>query len=299
MVEGLGFKLDVTDANTRAGADLEAVRAILNADIDHEIRALLVAHTETSTGIRTDLADLRRALDDADHPALFVVDAIASLGTEELPVRELGIDVVITASQKGLMMPPGLSFCGVSERALERSLEVHEPSSYWAWPARIAVTAPYRRFGGTPPEQHMFAAQVALDLIDEEGGIAAVIARHARLADAVRATVAVWCEAGALEFNAINTDERSNAVTAIRTVEGIDSELIRSTCRDRLNITIGGGMLDMAEGRGFRIGHLGDLNEPMILGALGGIETAMRQLGVPHGRGGLDAAIDSLAESGV
>ena len=114
----------------------------------------------------------------------------------------------------------------------------------------------------------MFAAQVALDLIAEEGGIGSVIARHARIADAVRAAVSVWCEAGAMEFNAINEDERANAVTAIRTADGVDSELIRATCRDRFNVTIGGGMLDMADGRGFRIGHLGDLNEPMILDAV-------------------------------
>ena len=297
MVQGLGFKLDLTQANFRTATDVDAVRSVLAMDVDHEIQALLVAQTETSTGVRSDLGALCGALDEVGHPALLIVDAIASLGTEELPLGPLGVDVMITASQKGLMMPPGLSFCGISEKAFQRSLELHEPSSYWAWPSRLHQALPYRRFGGTPPIQAMFAAQVALDLIAEEGGIGSVIARHARIADAVRAAVSVWCEAGGMEFNAINEDERANAVTAIRTADGVDSELIRATCRDRFNVTIGGGMLDMADGRGFRIGHLGDLNEPMILGALGGIETALRFLGVPHGRGGLDAAITTLSES--
>ncbi|MDG2261176.1 MAG: aminotransferase class V-fold PLP-dependent enzyme, partial [Actinomycetota bacterium] len=236
-------------------------------------------------------------LDEFDHPALIVVDAIASLGTEVLPVRELGLDVVISASQKGLMMPPGLSFAAVSDRALEIAQEIHEEGSYWAWPSRLDVSAPYRRYGGTPPEQAVFAMQVALDMIDEEGGVEGVIARHERLADAARAAFTVWSEGGALEFNAIHKDERANAVTALRLADGIDGELLRAMCRDRFSVTIGGGMLDMADGRGIRIGHLGDLNEPMILGALAGVETAMRVLGIPLGAGALDAAMASLASS--
>jgi alanine-glyoxylate transaminase/serine-glyoxylate transaminase/serine-pyruvate transaminase len=297
MVEGLGFKLQTTPARIREGADVEAVRDALGADADHEIKALLIAHTETSTGVRTDLAPLRAALDEFDHPALIVVDAIASLGTEVLPVRELGLDVVISASQKGLMMPPGLSFAAVSDRALEIAQEIHEEGSYWAWPSRLDVSAPYRRYGGTPPEQAVFAMQVALDMIDEEGGVEGVIARHERLADAARAAFTVWSEGGALEFNAIHKDERANAVTALRLADGIDGELLRAMCRDRFSVTIGGGMLDMADGRGIRIGHLGDLNEPMILGALAGVETAMRVLGIPLGAGALDAAMASLASS--
>ncbi len=295
MVEGLGFKLQTTPTRIRTGADIEAVRAALSADPDHEIKALLIAHTETSTGVRTDLAELRAALDAASHPALLVVDAIASLGTEAIPVKELGIDVVISASQKGLMMPPGMSFCAISNRALAVSEEVHEPSSYWAWPGRLDASFPYRRFGGTPPMQAVYAAQVALDLIEEEGGVDGIVARHARLASAVRSAVTVWAEAGSLEFNAVNPHERANAVTAIRLAPGFDGEAICTTARDRFSVVIGGGMLDMAEGRGIRIGHLGDLNEPMVLGAIGGIELAMRHLGIPIGAGAMDAAIADLA----
>ena len=296
MVEGLGFKLSVTPADIRRGVDVAAVRDALAADTDHEIVAVLVAHTETSTGIRTDLGQLRDALDAVDHPALLVIDAIASLGTETIDVEAHGVDVIIAASQKGLMLPPGLSFCGISERAYERSLEYHEASSYWAWPSRLDESAPYRRFGGTPPEQAVFATNVALDLIEEEGGIDAVIARHARLADAVRAAVEVWGQNGAMEFNVLDPAARANAVTAVRLAEGIDGDELCTVARERFGVAIGGGMLDMAEGRGIRIGHLGDLDEPMILGALAGAEVAMRHVGIDVGSGALDAAIASLAD---
>ena len=262
------------------------------ADSDHRIKGVYVVHTETSTGTVTDLAAVRAAIDAAEHPALYVVDAIGSAGSEHIRMRDWEIDVVVTASQKGLMMPPGLGLCALSERAVERSRAVATPRVHYAWEARLETEYVYQRFGGTPPEQHIYALRVALDMIAEEGGIDAAVGRHHRLAAAVHAAVEGWGTGGPWELNVPDPSHRASAVSCVRTGE-IDSVTLVEAARDRFHVSLGVGVLDMA-GHAFRMGHVGDLNEPMILGALGGIETAMTVLGLPHGDG-LPAAVASLA----
>lgn len=292
MAEQLGYETVLTPMDLRRAPDPKHIHDALAADTDHRIKAVFVAQTETSTGTVADIAAVRRAIDDVGHPALFVVDAIGSFGSEPLPMAELGVDVVAAASQKALMMPPGLSFCAVSERALAVATANPQPRWYWAWPPRLNREAVYFRFAGTPPVQHMYALRAALDLIAAEGGIDAVAARHRRLAEAVHACVDAWGTAGPWEINATEPSERAAAVTCIRTGDIDATELVR-TARDRFHVSMGGGMLEL-RGRAIRIGHLGDLNEPMLLGALGGIEVAMEALGHPHGPG-IAAAAAHLA----
>jgi alanine-glyoxylate transaminase/serine-glyoxylate transaminase/serine-pyruvate transaminase len=276
----------------RRAPDPSLVFNALDADVGHEIKAVFVAQTETSTGTVADIAAFRAAIDQAQHPALFVVDAIGSFGSEPLPMHEWGVDVVVAASQKALMMPPGLAFCAVSERALAVAEQEPTKSWYWRWTPRLNMDYTYWRFAGTPPIQHMFALRAALDLIAAEGGLAHVVARHRRMRDAVHRCVEAWGSEGPWELNATEPSERSAAVTCVRT-GSIDANAFRITARDHYHVSSGGGMLELA-GHAFRIGHLGDLNEPMLLGALGGFEVAMHSLNLPHGPG-LAAAAASLA----
>ncbi len=289
----LGYDATITPiADLRRAPEPEVVHEALVADRGHRVKAVCVAQTETSTGSVVDVAAFREAIDEADHPAFFVVDAIGSFATEPMHMREWKVDVVLAASQKALMMPPGLAFCAFSERALDRARERPTPSAYWAWPPRMNQERSYMRFGGTPPEQHIYALRAAMDLIEEEGGIDAVVARHRAYAEAVHACVEAWGKEGPWELNVVDPAERAAAVTCVRTGD-IDAEEIRSVSRDRFGVSVGAGMLDLM-GRAFRIGHLGDLNEPMLLGALGGIEAAMDHLGHPHGPG-VAAAVAALA----
>ncbi|RMH82509.1 MAG: aminotransferase class V-fold PLP-dependent enzyme [Actinomyces sp.] len=299
MGRDLGYEIETTPVDLRRPPSPDAIGEILARDLadnppPRRIRAVLVAHTETSTGTRADLGAIRRAIDAAGHDALFVVDAIASLGTDPLSMTDDGIDVVLAASQKGLMMPPGLSLCGLSERAIERSHEVATPRAYWSWPSRLDRSALYLRFGGTPPEQHLYALRAALDLIAGEGGLDAVHRRHRRFAGAVHAAVTGWASDGPWEINAVDPASRSAAVTCIRTGD-LDADALIRTSRDRLGVSLGSGMLELA-GRAFRFAHMGDLNEPMLLGALGGVEVAMTALGFPHGDG-LGPAVAHLGAS--
>jgi alanine-glyoxylate transaminase/serine-glyoxylate transaminase/serine-pyruvate transaminase len=294
MAEDLGVRTERLELDWRRAVDPAVVADRLAADHDHEIAAVLLVHTDTATGITSDLAAIRAAVDATGHPALFVVDAVASLAISPVPMDELRLDAVLAASQKGLMMPPGMAFIAVSRRAVEAAMAGGQPSSYWSWRQRLGGDG-YVRFGGTPPEQHLFALDVALQRIEGEG-LDAVIARHRRLASAVRRAVEVWSEEGAIGFQAVVPEERSDAVTCIRTAEGIDADRIRSMAGERFSVTLGAGLGPLA-GRAFRIGHLGDLNEPMILGALGGVEAALLACDVPIGRGGVSAAAELLAST--
>ena len=297
MARDLGYEVVSTAPDLRQPTDPAEIAEILGADTAHRIRNVCVVHTETSTGAVTDLAAVRAAIDDTGHPALYVVDGVCSLGTEPLRMREWGIDVVVAASQKGLMMPPGLSFCALSERALERNRSAETPRFHLAWEPRLEEGHVYKRFGGTPPEQHMFALRAALDMIAETGGIDASVARHRRWAAAVHAAVDGWSSGGPWEINIAEPKHRASSITCVRTGNIAAGPLIE-TARDRFNVSVGSGMMTEMEGRAFRIGHLGDLNEPMLLGALGGLETAMQVLGLPHGHG-LPAAVASLAATSV
>mgnify|MGYP002839651825 FL=1 len=294
MCEAQGLEVHWFDTGLRHGVDPEALTEVLSTEAGRNIRGVLVAHTETSTGVTSDLRAIRKVLTDLDHSALLVVDSIASFGCTPLEVDELGVDACLAVSQKGLMMPVGLAFTGISDRAVEAAYANNRHRFYWDWRRRLEAEG-YRMFCGTPPIHHVFGLAESLTMIKEEGGIDAVTDRHHRLAEAVRRAVSEWAAAGEVQFNALNEKERSNSVTCVRLAEGHDSEKVIKVARERFNLTMGRGIGPLA-GKAFRIGHLGDLNEPMILGALGAVEGSLRVCRVPIGQGGLQAATQYLAD---
>lgn len=274
--------------------DPAAIEQMLRDDKAHRIAAVLVVHTDTSSGITSDLAAVRRAIDAAKHPALFVVDLVASLAAAPFEMDTLGVDVAMGASQKGLMCPPGLGFVAVNARALAFAEAHAGPRFYWDW-VRRASDMQYRKFCGTPPLAHLAGLEAALQLIDQET-LAGVLARHRRLADAVHAALGCWSTAGALKPLCKVDAARSSSVTAIEVGAGIDPEALRTVARERFQVAIAGGLGPLA-GRVFRIGHLGDMSEATILGALAGVEAAMSVQRVPFGPGGVAAAERSLVEA--
>ena len=271
--------------------DPAAVEAALRADSAHRIAAVFVVHTDTASGTTSDLAALRRAIDAAGHPALFVVDVVASLAAAPFAMDALGVDVAIGASQKGLMLPPGLAFVAANERAMAQARDTPAPRFYWDW-ARRRSPHGYLKFCGTLPIAHLAGLEAALALIECEG-LAAVQARHTRLARAVHAAVGAWGEGGALRVFTRATEARSVSVTAIEVGAGIDPEALRTVARERFQVAVAGG-LGPLHGRAFRIGHLGDMNEAMLLGCLAGVQAAMRAEGIACGARGVDAAIATL-----
>ncbi|WP_417516025.1 pyridoxal-phosphate-dependent aminotransferase family protein [Minwuia sp.] len=295
MADELGIRVETLPNDWRSAIDPDALEQALRADTGHRIKAVLAVHVETATGVLSDVPPLRAAIDAAGHPALLVVDAIASFMTMPLPMDDWGIDVVIAACQKGLMMPPGLSFNAVSDRALEASKACARHRNYWSWTDRMGREQ-YHRFAGTAPEHLFFALQESITMINE-WGMEAVFARHSRLAEAVRTCAARWTEGGALEFNAVHPAQRADALTVMRTAEGVDPDLIRFTARERFDVAIGGGLGQVA-GKVFRIGHMGDLNDPMILGALAGIEATLAHLEIPF-ESGLSEAVGYLARTSL
>lgn len=273
--------------------DAAAVEAALRADTQHRIAAVFAVHTDTASGTTSDMAALRRAIDAAQHPALFVVDVVASLAAAPFAMDALGVNVVMGASQKGLMLPPGLAFVAADERAMAVARDTPVPRFYWDWQRRRGAHS-YLKFCGTPPLAHLAGLEAALGLIESEG-LAAVHARHTRLAHAVHAAVAAWAEGGALRLFTQVPAARSVSVTAIEVSPGIDPEALRSVARERFQVAIAGGLGPLA-GRVFRIGHLGDMNEAMVLGCLAGVQAALQVQGIAYGRHGVEAAIASLVQ---
>lgn len=271
--------------------DATAVEAVLRDDTAHRIGAVFAVHTDTASGTTSDLVALRRAIDAAGHPALFVVDVVASLAAAPFAMDALGVNVAMGASQKGLMVQPGMAFVAVDERAVAAARRNPAPRFYWDWERRLS-DQPYRKFCGTPPLAHLAGLEAALGLIAAEG-LDNVHARHARLAGAVHAAVARWSDGGALRLFTKAAPARSVSVTAIEVSPGIDPEALRTVARERFQVAVAGG-LGPLHGRVFRIGHLGDLNDAMILGCLAGVEAAMQVQHIAHGHG-VDAAIASLA----
>jgi alanine-glyoxylate transaminase/serine-glyoxylate transaminase/serine-pyruvate transaminase len=296
QVEAFGGRAVRTPYTEGLPIDAAAVEAALREDTEHRIRAVFVVHTDTASGTTSDLVALRRAIDAARHPALFVVDVVASLAAAPFAMDELGANVAMGASQKGLMLQPGLAFVAVDQRALEAAQRTPAPRFYWDWQRRRSELS-YRKFCGTPPLAHLAGLEAALGLIAAEG-LDNVHARHARLARAVHAAAQRWAEEGALRIFTKVPAARSVSVTAIEVAKGIDPEALRSVARERFQVAIAGGLGPLG-GRVFRIGHLGDMNEAMILGCLAGVEAAMRVQGVAFGRGGVEAAIAALAGQGA
>ncbi len=294
MIEAFGVTSERIPNDWRSPIDPQKVEDALRRDVDRKIKAVLVVHVETATGAVSDLRAIRRAIDAAGHPALLIVDAIASFGCHELKTDAIGVDCVIAASQKGLMLPIGIAFTAVGPKALEASKAARAHREYWSWQSRMAMET-YRRFCGTAPMHMVWGLMRVMEKIKAEG-LDNVIARHARLAEATRRAVAVWAEGGAMEFNVLDPAGRANSITCVRQVGETDMNQIRLVARETFNVSLGGGLAVMM-GKAFRIGHMGDMNEPMMLGALGGIDVALKRLHVPHGAGALDAAATYLAEN--
>jgi alanine-glyoxylate transaminase / serine-glyoxylate transaminase / serine-pyruvate transaminase len=289
--EAFGLQVETLPNDWRTAADAAKLESRLREDREHEIKAVLVVHNETSTGVVNDIAALRRAIDAARHPALFLVDTISSLASMDFRMDEWGVDVVVAGSQKGLMLPTGMAFTGISTRAIAATAEAKLPRVYWDW-RRLLGGSSQSVWNGTAPVHFFYGLQEALRMLEEEG-LDEVFARHHRLAEATRRAVRAWRQNDGPEIYAVDPRAQSDSITAVQLPVGCDAEKTRQLCLDKFNVSLGGG-LDRLRGRIIRVGHLGDLNEPMILGAIAAVEMALELTGVPHGRGGVQAAMDYL-----
>jgi alanine-glyoxylate transaminase / serine-glyoxylate transaminase / serine-pyruvate transaminase len=293
--QAFGLEVETLPNDWRRAADPAQLESRLRGDHEHRIKAVLLVHSETSTGVANPVPELRRAIDAARHPALFLVDTISSLASMDVRMDEWGIDVVVAGSQKGLMLPTGMAFTGVSARALAAAAEAKLPRVYWDW-RRLLGEGSQAYWNGTAPVHFFFGLQEALRMLEEEG-LDNVFARHHRLAEATRRAVRAWRQNDGPEIYATDPGAQSDTITAVLVPEGYDADKVRQVCLDRFNVSLGGG-LDRLRGRIFRIGHLGDLNEPMVLGTIGAVEMALDLSGVPHGRGAVQAAMEYLAAEG-
>jgi alanine-glyoxylate transaminase/serine-glyoxylate transaminase/serine-pyruvate transaminase len=291
MAEAMGVAVEILNAPPGRAVDPEAVERRLRADAAGAIRAVLVVQVDTASSVKNDVAAIRRAIDLAGHSALYMVDVIASLGCMPFEMDAWGVDVAVGGSQKGLMAPPGLAFCWAGPRAMEAHARAGLRTRYWDWTLRLERPH-YRKYCGTPPTHLLFAQRAALDLLLAEG-LERAWARHAALAGAARAAVEAWSAAGALGFAATAPAERADSVTTVLT-PGLDADAFRAFCRERLGLVLGVG-LGPYEGRAFRIGHMGWLNAPMMMGALGAAEAGLRAQGARLGPGALDAAAAAIA----
>ena len=293
MAKDLGLEVRTVPADWRMGVDIAAVRAALAEDAARAIKAVCMVHNETATGMMIPIQEVRAALDAAGHPALLLGDTISSLGSLDFRMDEWGVDAAVGGSQKGLMLPTGMSFTGASEKAMAAHAASRLPKHYFNWTNMLARR--HRSFVGTVPTSFFYGLQESLRLIEEEG-LENVLARHARLAEAVRRCVKRWSGNNGPQLFCLNPARYSDSVTAVTMPEGHDADALRAVALGRFNLSLGGGLGPLG-GRVFRIGHLGDLNEPMVLGTLSTVELAMRVAGVPHAPGGVDAAIAHLADT--
>lgn len=295
----MGVDVEVLDFGRSAPAEPARIAEALDADRDRRIRAVLVTHVDTASGVRNDVAAIRAAIDTAGHPALLAVDAIASLGCDEMRMDEWGIDVLVGASQKGLMLPPGLSFVWFSDKALEASRTAGLATPYWDWKPRTAPAEFYQLFGGTAPTHHLYGLRTALDMIAEEG-LEQVWARHRRLARAVWAAFDAWGVGGhPIGLNVRDPAHRGHSVTAARIGDGGGGRL-RRWLETEAGVTLGIGLgmalpTEPAYQDFLRVAHMGHVNAHMTLGVLATMDAGMRALAIPHGEGALAAAADALA----
>lgn len=295
LTEAMGVEVVRTPYVEGYPIDPSVLEQTLRADTKKEIVAVFAVHTDTASSTTNDIPELRRAIDAAEHPALFVVDVVASLGATDFEMDAWGVNAVIGASQKGLMSPPGIGFCAADEKAMAVCEKNPAPRFYWDWRQRKSELS-YRKFCGTPPQNLLMGMQAAFGLIEKEG-LDNVLARHRLLAGAVQTAVAAWSEEGNVQFLCRVPEARSVSVTAVLVSPDIDPEKIRKVARDQFQVMIAGGLGPFA-GRVFRIGHLGDLNSAMILGALAGVEAALESLGIGVGSQGVRRAVQYLAQHG-
>ena len=284
----LGLQVDYAPGTWRRGASPEDLEQRLRDDTAHTIKAVVVVHNETSTGVVSRIADLRKAMNSARHPALLIVDTVSSLGSIDFRHDEWEVDVTVTGSQKGLMLPPGLGYNAISGKALAASKKATLPKAYWDWEPMLKNNAsgffPY-----TPATNLLYAMREALAMMQEEG-LQHIFRRHQRHGDATRAAVRAW----GLEIMCEDPREYSNSLTAIYTPEGHDADKLRALILDRFDMSLGTGLGKLA-GNVFRIGHLGSFNDLMLAGTLGGVEMGLRLAGIPHTPGGVLAALDTLS----
>jgi len=282
--------VEVLEGTDRDPVDPDRLETRLREDPAHEIKAVLIAHVDTASSVRNDILAVRRAIDDANHPALLMVDCIASMGCEEFLMDEWGVDIALAGCQKGLMVPPGISFVWASEKASAAHKRADRKVGYFDWEARRDHSNMYSYYAGTPPIAHIRGLREAINIIEEEGGLDAVWARHERLADAVKAAVAAWSTPGGIDFNILSEAHRSNCVTTVRT-GAVDPAALRSLCEKQAGLILGLGIAGI---EGFRLAHMGHLNPPMILGAIGTIEAGLHAMGVPPANSGVAAAAASI-----
>ncbi len=284
----LGLDVEFVEGDWRHGVDPEEVEAKLAADRNHDIKAVMVVHNETSTGVTSRIGAIRQAIDNSAHPALFMVDVISSLGSIDYRHDEWKVDVTVAGSQKGLMLPPGLSFNAISAKALAASENAGLAASYWRWQPMIAANKagcfPY-----TPATNLLYALRESLQMLLEEG-LDNVFARHQRHAEATRRAVRAW----GLEILCLNPEEHSAALTAVLVPGGHDADHLRNVVLQRFNMSLGTGLAKV-QGRVFRIGHLGDFNDLMLAGTLSGVEMGLAATGIPFNKGGISAALEYLA----
>jgi alanine-glyoxylate transaminase/serine-glyoxylate transaminase/serine-pyruvate transaminase len=288
MARKLGLDVDFVPGDWRSGVDPAVVGFRLAEDRDRSIKAVAVVHNETSTGVTSDVAGVRRAMDGAGHPALLLVDTISSLGSIDFRHDAWGVDVTVGCSQKGLMLPPGLGFNAVGPKAAEASKGAGLPRSFWDWSAVIEANregfTPY-----TPATNLLFGLREAIIMLEEEG-LENVFARHDRHAEATRRAVKAW----GLEVLCSKPEEYSSSLTAVVMPEGLDADAFRKLVLEKFDMSLGTGLTKL-KGRVFRIGHLGDLNDLTLIGALAGVEMGLEIAGIPHNKGGIAAAMDILS----
>jgi alanine-glyoxylate transaminase / serine-glyoxylate transaminase / serine-pyruvate transaminase len=288
MAERFGIQVEYVPGNWRTGVSAAEVATRLASDDRHLFKAVMVTHNETSTGVLSSIAEVRRAMDQVGHPALLMVDAVSSLGSIDYRHDEWGVDVTVAGSQKGLMLPPGLSFNAVSQKALAAGKSAKLPRSYWDWQDMLGFNRdgffPY-----TPATTLLYGLKEALLMLEEEG-LANVFRRHDRHAEATRTAVRTW----GLEIVCQDAGEYSSAVTAVFMPEGHDADRLRSVILENFDMSLGAGLSKLA-GKAFRIGHLGSFNDLMLAATLSGVEMGLRLTGVPHKEGGVAAALEYLA----
>jgi alanine-glyoxylate transaminase / serine-glyoxylate transaminase / serine-pyruvate transaminase len=289
MARNMGFDVELIPSDWRHGVDPNEIEARLSADKAHQIKAVMAVHNETSTGVKSDITRVRKAIDNAKHPALLMVDTVSSLGSIDYRHSEWRVDVSIGGSQKGLMLPPGLSFNAISEKAIEASKTSTMPKSFWRWDDMLTANSsgffPY-----TPATNLFYGLKESLTLLEEEG-LQNVFKRHSRHAEATRRAVRAW----GLEICALDPCEYSDTVTSILIPEGFEEAAFRAIVLEKFNMSLGAGLGRVA-GKVFRIGHIGNMNDLMLAGALAGVEMGLEVAGIPHKKGGTAAAMAYLSE---
>ena len=290
----MGVDVEVLRGDWRRAVRPDEVEARLRQDKEHRIKAIMVVQVDTASSVVNDIEAIGKAIKAAGHPALYMVDTVASLGCMPFQMDEWGIDVAMSGSQKGLMTPPGLGFVAANDRAREVHKKAGLRTPYWDWTEREGDEH-YRKYAGTAPVHLLFALRQAIDMLFEEK-LENAFLRHRLLAEAVRRAVSVWAEGQVLGFNVTEAAERSNTVTTVMMSNGHDPVALQRYCKEKCGVVLGTGIGEL-QGQAFRIAHMGHVNAPMILGTLGVIEVGLQALHIPHGKGGTEAAINWLGES--